>query len=485
MPPHFNLVAAARQEMINRGFDPDFPRGTDQQIDAIRSRPAPVISAEIQDLRDQLWSSIDNDTSRDLDQIEVADRVADGIRVRIGIADVDSAVEDNTPIYRHACSQTTSIYTGVKTFPMLPEALSTDLTSLNEASDRLAIVIEMVVASDGSLSAPSIYRALVRNRAQLTYNGVGAWLEGTTGAPPKLAGSPELQAQLKLQDEAAQVLCESRHRLGALDFDRIETEPVLTDGEVSDIAERKRNRASRLIEDFMVAANQVMAQALSRAGVSSIRRIVKSPERWARIVTLAALHDVKLPAEPDSAALNAFLRKMRLNDEVHYADISLAIVKLMGPGEYVLARAGAQDPGHFALAVHDYTHSTAPNRRFADLVTQRLIKAVLCKEPTPFTDAQLDSIAQNCTLKEDAARHVERTMDKRIAAVALANRIGATFDGVITGVTPKGTFVRVFNPPAEGLLIHGEHGVDVGDQLRVKLVSTDPRRGYIDFARQG
>jgi VacB/RNase II family 3'-5' exoribonuclease len=344
-------------------------------------------------------------------------------------------------------------------------------------------VLEFVVAADGTLSSSSIYRALVRNHAQLTYNGVGAWLEATAAAPPKVAASADLQAQLKLQDSAAQLLSEERHRLGALDFDRIEAEAIVSDGKVQSLAERKRNRASRLIEDFMIAANSVMAQTRVKAGVGSIRRIVKSPERWPRIVELASLHGEKLPAEPDSAALNAFLKKMQDADPVHYADLSLAIIKLMGPGEYVLTRPGDQDQGHFALAVHDYTHSTAPNRRFADMVTQRVIKAVLAKQPSPFTDRQLDSIARNCTLKEDAARKVERVMGKRIAAVALQHRIGDTFAGVITGVTPKGTFVRVSGPPAEGLLIRGEKGVDVGDQLRVKLVSTDPRRGYIDFAR--
>ena len=484
MPQTFNLAAAARAEMIARGFDPNFPPGTEQQIQALRARPAPQLSAGIHDLRNLPWSSIDNDTSRDLDQIEVAARVNAGIQLRIAIADVESGVDESTPIDRHASSQTTSVYTGITTFSMLPVELSTDLTSLNENEDRLAMVIEMVVAADGSISSPSIYRALVRNHAQLTYNGVGPWLEGTAAPPPKLAASAGLQAQLKLQDEAAQILCEARHRLGALDFDRVEAEAIISNGLVEDIAERKRNRASRLIEDFMVAANQVMAQTLSRAGVSSIRRIVKTPKRWERIVALAAAHGEKLPADADSAALNAFLRKMRESDNVHYADISLAIIKLMGPGEYVLARAGSPDPGHFALAVHDYTHSTAPNRRFADLVTQRLVESVLIKKTTPYSDSELDSIATNCTLKEDDARHVERAMGKRIAAVALADRIGALFNALVTGVTPKGTFVRITNPPAEGLLIHGEQGVDVGDQLRVRLVSTDPRRGYIDFARQ-
>lgn len=291
-------------------------------------------------------------------------------------------------------------------------------------------------------------------------------------------------AQLKLQDEAAQLLCERRHRLGALDFDRVESEPIISDGQVQSIATRKRNRASRLIEDFMIAANEVMAQTLAGAGRSSIRRVVRSPERWARIVELAARYGAKLPAVPDSGVLNEFLTGMRKNDEVHYADVSLAVIKLMGPGEYVLSRAGTANQGHFALAAHDYTHSTAPNRRFADLVTQRLIKAVLAKQPAPYPDSQLDSIARNCTLKEDTERKVERTMNKRIVAVALAHNIGQSFPGVVTGVTPKGVFVRISNPPAEGILIHGQEHVDVGDQLHVKLVSADPRRGYLDFARE-
>ncbi len=473
-----NLLAAARQEMIDRGFDPDYPRGTDQQIEEIRARGLPQAD---RDLRGLLWSSIDNDTSRDLDQLEVAERAGNGIRVRIAVADVSGSVEKGTPIDRHACSQTTTVYTGVKNFSMLPDELSTDLTSLNQDEDRSAVVIEYTVAQDGSIESPSIYRALVRNRAQLAYNGVGPWLEGRGEAPEKVAASKELQEQLRIQDEAAQALCEHRHRLGALDFDRIEAEAVLSQGRVEDIRERKRNRATRLIEDFMIAANEVMARTLAGAGVSSIRRIVRDPKRWDRIVDLAKEYGAKLPGTPDSAALNEFLRKMRETDGIHYSDISLAVIKLMGPGEYVMARAG-QSPGHFALAVHDYTHSTAPNRRFSDLVTQRLVKCVLDKCPPPYSDAELDSIAQNCTLKEDAARKVERAMGKRLAALALAKRIGEVFHGVITGVTSKGTFVRVLNPPAEGIL-NQPRGADVGDQLRVRLVSTDPQRGYIDFVR--
>ncbi len=464
--------------MIDRGFDPEYPPGTEAQLAEIRKRRLPDMD---HDLRDLLWSSIDNDTSRDLDQIEVAERIPGGIRVRVGIADVSGSVDQNTPIDRYACRQTTTVYTGVKNFSMLPEELSTDLTSLNENEDRAAIVVEYTVTPDGSIESPTIYRALARNHAQLAYNAVGAWLEERADAPPKVAASKELQAQLKLQDEAAQALCEARHRVGALDFDRIEAEAVVKDGQVEDVRERKRNRATRLIEDFMIAANSVMAQTLDRAGVSSIRRVVRDPKRWARIVDLAREYHYKLPGDPDSAALNGFLKKMKESDGIHYADISLAVIKLMGPGEYVMARAG-HAPGHFALAVNDYTHSTAPNRRFADLVTQRLIKSVLDKTQSPYSDNELDAIATNCTEKEDAARKVERAMGKRIAAVALARRIGEIFHGVVTGVTGRGTFIRILNPPAEGILVD-PRGADVGDHFRVKLVSTDPQRGYIDFAR--
>jgi exoribonuclease-2 len=478
-----DLFAAARQEMIDEGFQPDFPPEALRQMETLRTRPVSGPDAGVRDLRSLLWSSIDNDSSRDLDQAEAAERIGAGIRVLIAIADVDADVPAGSPIDQHASAQTTSVYTGIRTFPMLPEQLSTDLTSLNQDADRIAVVVDLVVGPDGSIGSNGIYRALVRNRAQLTYSGVGSWLEGSAGPPSKVAASADLAAQLKLQDEAAQILFQERQRMGALNIDRVEAEAIIADGQVQGIDTRRRNRASDLIENFMVAANGVMARTLMDAGVSSIRRVVRTPERWQRIVDLAARYGDKLPPEPDSGALNLFLQKRKSADAVHYADVSLAVIKLMGPGEYVLSRPGDKDQTHFALAAHDYTHSTAPNRRFADTVTQRLIKSVLSKQPSPYSDPQLDSIARNCTLREDAARKVERVMNKRIAAVALEPRIGETFAGVITGVTPKGVFVRISDPPAEGLLIRGQQGVDVGDQLRVKLVSTDPQRGYLDFAR--
>jgi VacB/RNase II family 3'-5' exoribonuclease len=476
---HFDLAAAARQEMIDHGFTPDFPPAVRQQLASIPSQP----DSSLRDLRALLWSSIDNDDSRDLDQIEWAERTAQGIRVLVGIADVDTCVAKSTPIDSYAALETTTVYAGIRNFPMLPEELSTNLTSLAEGQDRTALVAEMVVAADGSISASSIYRAQVRNRAQLTYNAVGPWLEGSAAPPPKVAASGDLQAQLKLQDEAAGWLRVARHRLGALTFDRIEAQPVIADGKVRDVVARQSNRAAKLIEDFMIAANETIAQTLRQANVSSIRRVVKAPERWPRIVELARRYGEQLPPEPDAAALNGFLTRRRQSDPLHFSDVSLAVLKLMGPGEYLLMRPGDPAAGHFGLAAQDYTHSTAPNRRFADLVTQRLLKGLSPGSKSPYSDEELGAIASNCTLKEDAARKVQRDMNKRIAAVALQGRVGQTFSAVVTGVTPKGVFVRALHPPVEGRLMRGEHGLDVGDRLQVTLLNADPRTGFIDFGR--
>jgi VacB/RNase II family 3'-5' exoribonuclease len=371
-----------------------------------------------------------------------------------------------------------SDYTGVETFPMLPEELSTDLTSLVENGDRPAVIIDISVSALGMVQSGQSYRALVKNRAQLTYSGVGAWLEQKGAAPAKVAASAELQSQLKIQDEVAQRMRAARFKSGALEIDSIETAPVMVDGRVTGLQTMLRNRATDLIEDFMVAANEVIARLLSSSGAASIRRVVKTPERWPRIVELAATYGEKLPGTPDSSALNNFLMKRKAVDPVHAPDLSLAIVKLMGPGEYVVQRPGDVLQGHFGLAVHDYTHATAPNRRYADLVTQRLIKS-----GESYTAAELDVVARNCTLREDMSRKVERAMKKRIAAVALSNRIGQVFEGVVTGVTPKGTFVRTLEPPAEGRVVRGEQGLDVGDQVRVKLLDTNAEKGFIDFGR--
>lgn len=483
-PSHFDLQTAAKQTMLQYGFEPDFPPAAQQQLAQIKSRPPQLAaSADVRDLRSLLWSSIDNDTSRDLDQIEVAQALPQGgTKILVGVADVDAFVEQNSPIDQHAAQQTTTVYAGCCNFMMLPEDLSTGATSLLEGADKICMVVEYVVDKDGQIASHDIYRALVRNQAQLTYNAVGAWLEGRGSAPPKVAGSTDLQSQLKLQDQVAQALKNGRHRRGALDIETTEVHPVNCNDQQIELVKQEKNRATELIEDFMIAANGVVAVTLEEKRVSSIRRVVKTPERWDRIVALAAQQGGKLPAQPDSKALNDFLQKRKAADPDHFPDLSLAVIKLMGPGEYVLERPGEPSPGHFGLAVENYTHSTAPNRRFADMVTQRLLKATLASRPTPYGDADLATIAENCTQKEDAARKVERAMTKRIAAVSMSGRIGQIFDAIVTGVTDHGTFIRVLQPHVEGLLVHGQ-GLDVGDKLKAKLISTDPQRGYIDFAR--
>jgi exoribonuclease-2 len=481
--PHIDLQATAKQVMLAHGFHPDFPPQITEQLAELKAHPPQIEPGhDVRDLRNLLWSSIDNDTSKDLDQIEVAERLPNGdIKVLIAIADVDAFVFKHSAIDDHAAAETTSVYTGVRIFPMLPEELSTGATSLLENADKLSVVTEFTVDAKGSASSSGVYRAIVRNKAQLAYNGVGGWLDGTSQAPPKVAASTELQAQLKLQNQAAQALRKQRYQNGALNLETTEVTPVIIDQQIVDVAKQEKNPATDLIEDFMIAANGVIARLLEK--VSSLRRIVKTPKRWDRIVQLAAEHGAKLPSDPDSKALNDFLLQRKAADPDHFADVSLAVIKLIGPGEYVLERTGDPVAGHFGLAVQDYTHSTAPNRRFPDVVTQRLIKAVLAGQPAPYSDDELAAIAKNCTEKEDAARKVEREMTKHLAAVAMSPRIGQIFDALVTGVTPKGTFVRVLQPHVEGLLAQGQQGLDVGDRLRVKLIRTDVQRGYIDFAR--
>jgi VacB/RNase II family 3'-5' exoribonuclease len=485
--PPFDLAATARQLMMEHGFEPDYPAQVKQEVAALQVHP-PQIPSSIADLRHLPWSSIDNDTSRDLDQIEYAETLPDGsTRVLIGIADVDAYVPKGSAIDKHAGIETVTIYTGVKIFSMLPEELSTGLTSLLEGQDRVCMVTEFVLdkddcATESCVASSSIYPALVNNKAQLAYNGIGAWLDGQADAPPKVAASKDLQAQLKLQNEIAQRLRLERYKHGALNIETLETHAIMH-GKSIDLDAEHKNSATDLIEDFMIAANGVVARTLQSKGISSIRRIVKTPKRWDRIVELAASHGRQLPSEPDSKALNDYLCWRKETDPDHFADVSLTVVKLLGPGEYVLERPGDPPQGHFGLAVEDYTHSTAPNRRYPDLVTQRLLKAMVAGKSSPYSDEELSAIALNCTQKSSAERKLEREMQKRIAAVALHDRIGQKFHAIVTGVTHGGTFVRTLTPHVDGMLVRGQHGVDVGDRIDVRLVRTDPSHGYIDFAR--
>ena len=480
----FHLADGARIAMLDAGFLPDLPAEALHQAASLHA--APIGGPGVRDLRSLPWSSIDNDESRDLDQIEVVERLeGDHIRVRVGIADVDALVSRGSPIDGYAAHNTCTVYTAAKIFPMLPESLSTDRTSLGQGADRLAIVVEMDVDPAGAVVSSDVYAAAVKNHAKLAYDGVGAWLEGSGPAPAKVAGDRVLQDQLRLQDVAAQILKKLRHERGALDLETIEAHAVMRDDAVVGIELTKKSRARALIEDFMVAANGAMARFLDGRGVSSIRRVVKAPERWQRIVALAARSGQTLPAEPSSRALAAFLDGRRRAEPDTFADLSLAVVKLMGPGEYALERPGEPHDGHFGLAVVDYSHSTAPNRRFADLVTQRLLKAALASAPAPYTNEELAAIAARSTQKENDARKVERTTRKQAAAVFLSGRVGQEFDAIVTGVSDKGTFARLLAPPAEGRILEGHEGLDVGDRLRVRLVATEPRRGFIDFVRAG
>ncbi len=476
----------ARAIMAENGFHPDFPADVAADLATVTAAPPRAVPAgALQDLRGLVWSSIDNDTSRDLDQVEAAERQPDGkVRVRVGIADVDAFVPAGHAIDRHAGAETTTVYTGIENFPMLPEALSTDATSLVETGDRLSLVIDFLVGADGGVVSGDVYRAVIRNRAQLAYDGVGAWLDGGA-APAKVAASTDLQAQLRLQHDVASVLRTARHQHGALDIDTIETHPVVLNDEVVDLVRQRKNPATELIEDFMIAANGVVARLLEAKGIASIRRVVRTPKRWDRIVALAAEQGGHLPDIPDPTALNDFLSARKAADPDRFPDLSLAVIKLLGPGEYDSSRrpGEAVSRATSGLAVQDYTHSTAPNRRYADLVSQRLLKTMIAGQPSPYADDALEAVADRCTKMEDAARKVERAMSKRIAAVAMSRRVGEVFDAIVTGVTPGGTFVRVLTPHVEGLLASGAQGVDVGDRLRVRLTRTDPDRGFIDFAR--
>src|SRR5258705_19828 len=486
-PPAPTLRSAAVTAMRQNGFEPEFSSEVMREVRSLDDPSDNPMPAGCRDLRSLLWSSVDNRESRDLDQIEVAQRLAgNSIKIRIGVADVGSLVRLGSAADAHAATNTTSVYTGVAVFPMLPERLSTDLTSLNQGEDRLAVVIEFDVAPDGSLDKASVYRGLVHNKAKLVYDAVGMWLEGKAPAPPAIAASRELEAQLRLQDEAAQRLRQARSIAGALDFESIEARPVVAHGKVVDLAVDRRNRARDLIEDFMVAANRSVATYLLDHGSASLRRVVREPKRWDRIVALAKDVGEALPEKPDNVALSGFLARRRAADPEHFADLSLSVVKLLGPGIYVLERrlGERRETGHFGLAVADYGHSTATYRRFADLVTQRMLRATTDGSTSPYSDQELIEIASRCTERGEAARKVERTMRKVAGASMLAERVGESFAAIVTAASPKGTYARVLNPPVEGRIVRGGRGLDVGDTVRLKLVVADPVRGYIDFAHE-
>jgi exoribonuclease-2 len=487
MPNHRHdrqdLVRIADNAMRERGLEPEFSAAVQAEVAALTGAAAEPTA---RDLRDLLWCSIDNDDSRDLDQLSVGERLANGgTRLLVAIADVDALVRKGSAIDQHAGLNTTSVYTAARIYPMLPEHLSFDLTSLVQDADRLSVVIDMTVTKDGELDGADVYRATVRNKAKLAYDSVSAWLDGQGPAPAPLAAVAGLDDNLKLQDAAAAELREVRHRQGALDLETIEAQAVFAGDELRDLAQPQKNRARQLIEDLMIAANGVTARFLDAHQLPSLRRVLRSPERWERIVEVARGLGESLPDQPDAAALEAFLTKRKQADPLRFPDLSLTVVKLMGSGEYAVDRPGQDPTGHFGLAVRDYTHSTAPNRRYPDVITQRMLKAALASSAQPYSLGELETLARHCTEQEDDAAKIERQVRKSAAALLLENRVGQSFDAIVTGASEKGTWVRLLQPPVEGKLEHGWQGLDVGDRLRVKLIGTDVERGFIDFVRTG
>jgi len=482
-PCRTQLRSIARRAMLERGLLPDFSAAAVAETGSI-ANAATASDPSLRDLRRLLWASIDNDDSLDLDQLSVAEQLPGGaVKILVAIADVDAIVKKGSAIDGHAQTNTTSVYTAAEIFPMLPEKLSTNLTSLADGTERLAIVIAMEVGADGAVGKSDIYRAVVVNRAKLAYNGVAAWLDGTAPAPAPISAVPGLDQNLRIQDRVAQAMKTRRHQHGALTLETIEARPVFDGDSLTDLQADQKNRATELIEDFMIAANGVTARYLEQKGFPALRRVLRSPERWARIVQLAKDLGERLPAQPDCQTLQQFLEKRRQADAARFPDLSLSVVKLLGRGEYVLELPGQQVAGHFGLAVKDYTHSTAPNRRFPDLLTQRLLKAALARTPTPYRNDELAGLAQHCTEQEDNATKVERQVRKSAAALLLESCVGERFDGIVTGASPKGTWVRIDHPAAEGKVVRGYKGLDVGDRVAVELVDTDVERGFVDFAR--
>ncbi len=470
------LSALADQVMVEKGFIPNFPPSAIEELSKIQGT---LLDFPLRDLRSLLWVSIDNDDSLDLDQLTYAEED----KIYVAVADVDSLVKKGSALDQYAGHNTTSVYTPTKIFPMFPAKLSNNLTSLNEKCDRSAIVIEMKVDEKGAFSLIDVYSALVRNQAKLTYNGVAAFLDLRTPLSNP-AVNEAIKQQLRLQDSLAQKMHAYRIEQGALSFKTIEMVPIIKDGMVVGLVEAPYNRAHAIIEQFMIAANSSMTHYLNENNMPALRRIVRKPKRWDRIVALAKEYGEMLPSSPDAKALEQFLLKQMKKDPLHYPDLSLLMIKLIGRGEYVLARPKERALGHFDLALREYAHTTAPNRRYPDLIMQRLLKSHFNQEKLPYTMKALAAIAQRCTEKEDDAAKVERRMRKSAAALLLSQYIGTRYKAVVTGASAKGTWVRVLAPPIEGKLIKGFKGLDVGDKVEVKLVDVNVTKGYIDFSKE-
>jgi VacB/RNase II family 3'-5' exoribonuclease len=480
-----DLRDMAYKVMITHGFKPDLSAEAQLELHAIENNGKLEVSDKVRDLRHVLWSSIDNSDSKDLDQIEYAERMNDGsedIRLLVGIADVDCFVPKDSAIDQHARDNCSSVYTGVIVFPMLPELLSNDRTSLLQDVDRQAVIVDMVIGTGGETKTYDIYLALVRNQAKLVYDVVADWLDNGTHMPI-LDEVPGLAEQLHLQNELCRRIQGRNQQKGAISVQTLEARPVAVDGQVVALELTHQSVARDMIQSMMVSANSSLAKTVKAKNAPMIQRVVKKPVRWNRLIQLAATFGFELPAEPDAPSLAKFINERKAADPEHFVDLSLAVVKLLGPGQYVVQEPGQVSEGHFGLAVHDYTHATAPNRRFADLVTQRVTKALALGNPLPYTVEELKEIASRCEEREEAERKVERTMRKAAAATLLSSHIGEEYDAIVTGIASKGTFARLLEPPAEGRVVANEQGLDVGDKIRVRLTATEPALGFIDFVR--
>jgi VacB/RNase II family 3'-5' exoribonuclease len=479
------LQQIARKAMIARGLEPDFPAAVLTDLTKIKA-PAIFKPGTAKDMRDKLWCSIDNTESLDLDQLSCAEQLPENkTRLFVAIADVDALVAAHSNIDDHAGKNTTSVYTVAQIFPMLPEKLSTDLTSLSFDTDRCSFVVELTVSEDGTVEQSDVYSALVKNRAKLDYLSVGAWLENAGPMPAEIARVEGLAENIKLQDHVAQKMKELRYLHGALDLETIEASPVFDGDTLKEMKVEQKNRAKDLIADLMIASNSATARFLNAKNFPSLRRVVRVPKQWDRIVELASEHGYSLPATADSKSLSGYLSFFRQKDPDHFTDMSLSVLKLLGSGEYVMETPGVSQEGHFGLAVKDYTHSTAPNRRYPDLITQRLLKAAISGKSVPYATEQLEEIATNCTTKEDDVKKVERLVEKSAVAMLMESRIGEEFDAIISGASPKGTWIRLFNPHVEGKLVKGFNGLKVGQKLKARLVYVNAEEGFIDFDKVG
>lgn len=478
-----SLTEIAKNAMKERDLFPEFSKDVLNEVESIEKNEKGIDFTNTKDLQDKFWISIDNDDSLDLDQLTYTETIDGKDVIFVAIADVDSLVKKGSFVDNHGKHNTTSVYTPSINFPMLPNKLSTNLTSLNPNVKRESIVVEMEVLKDGQCLTRGIYPALVVNHAKLAYPSVTAKLEGTGALPSPFNDNEKVIEQIQKHHLLSKKLILTREKEGTLNFADMEVKAVMKGGIPVDLIPKKRGAADLIIENFMIAANIAVTKFLTKNHLTTIRRVVKTPKRWDKIVEVARERGASLPLTPNNKALQVFLEESKINDPSRFPDLSLTIIKLIGRGEYMAILPDEKSPGHFDLALSHYAHTTAPNRRFPDLIMQRILKSHFLKTAPPYTNKELIDLAEHCTRKEDDATKVERRVQKSAAAIVLSTQIGKTFSGFVTGAADKGTWARISNPPIEGKIVKNSKGLDVGDKVRVRLISVDIENGFIDFER--